>query len=558
MTAKKKHKTAEVDGAETLKKIEQRLSHLGDLPIFSATLNKVRHISSDSDSDAMSLAVEVMKDANLTTKLLQLANSSVYNRGLGKITIISRAVILLGFETIRSLCLTLKLIESFNTGDDGFDMNSMLVNAFLNAGMAREVAEKAGVKDIEQSYICGLLHGLGEIIVAYALPEKYKQMLLMDEKNHISWSKVQQQQLGLSFYTVGQKLGEQWGFSNNVIKTMQDYRSNSSKNLTDPIEINKALSSLSNSSLEVLFGKQNRQESSLGEIYQDMANAVGISRSDIEECMQQNFRNSCDLASDYGIDMKLLMPPVHETSDALLNKMSRQLSFYAGTRSTTDDEHLDEEQLNKDKKPDSAAKNKKDSSVSKKIAAAKSVIKKPKQKLIKSADLQVQLSILQDITGLISSSAGVHHVFAKVLEGIHKGLHFNRAVLCLLNADHSRLQVRLGVGENQDNLKKYFDLQVRDNRNLFIKILREGNELLVNDVNSPDWKNLVPKEFVSQVKVSSFSIAALRAGDRIVGLFYADMGTSGIQVNDELQKGFIQFVNQARLALQYSEIQRGK
>jgi len=554
MAVGQKQVVDEVDGSETLKKIEQRLSKLGDLPIFSASLNKVRHVSSDADSDAMSLAVEVMKDANLTTKLLQLANSSVYNRGLGKITVISRAVVLLGFETIRSLCLTLKLIDSFHTEHHGFDMNSMLVNAFLTAGMAREVAEKAGVKDIEQSYICGLLHGLGEIIVAYALPEKYQEILQCSEQSDLSWRKIQQQQLGVSFYTVGQKLAEQWGFPGSVINTMKDYRSKSDKSLTDPTEINMALSSLSNSSLDILYAKQNRQEQSLGEVYQNMANAVGMSRSDIEECMQNNFRNSCDLASDYGIDMKLLMPPVQESKDALLNKMSRQLSFFAGTRSTHEEEQQDEKQ-----KTDSVKKTslkKENTAKSKKTARTVSVQKSVQQQQV-SSNLQVQLSILQEITGLITSSAGVHHVFAKVLEGICEGICFKRAVLCLLTADHSKLQVRLGVGDKQEGLKNYFDLDVRDKRNLFIKVLREGNELLVSDVNALEWKNMLSKEFNENAKTSSFSIAALRAGERVVGLIYADMGESGIQINDELQQGFIQFVNQARLALQYAEMQRG-
>jgi len=540
----------EIDGGETLKTIDRRLSRLGDLPIFSASLNKVRHVSSDSDSTAMSLAVEVMKDANLTTKILQLANSPMYNRGVGKITVISRAVILLGFKTISSLCLTLKLIDSFNTKQHGFDMNSMLVNAFLTAGMAREVAEKAGINDIEQSYICGLLHGLGEIIVAYTLSEKYQQMLECAEQSDLSWSKIQQQKLGLSFYKVGQKMAERWGFSSSVIKTMKAYRSKATKSLTDTTEINTALASLSSSSLDIIFAKQNQPDQSLSGIYQSMANAVGISRSDIEECMQQNFRNSCELACDYGIDMKLLMPPVQESDDALLNKMSRQLSFFAGTRSAPDNDEVVTEQKNATNKKTPVEQS--DSGI-KKQSVNKNDTEKQKNVF---GDLQQQLSILQEITSLISSSAGVHHVFAKVLEGIHKGLGFERAVLCLLSADHSLLQVRLGMGNHQDGLKQYFNLDVRDKNNLFIKVLREGGELLVEEVASAEWKSILSEDFIKNAKTNSFSIAALRIENRIVGLFYADMGEHGPRVNNELQQGFKQFVNQARLALQYAEMLR--
>jgi len=562
MAAQKQQLVDEVDNREILKQIEFRMSKLGDLPIFSASLNKIRRVSKDEDSDAMSLAVEVMKDANLVTKLLQLANSPYYNRGFGKIASVSRSVILLGFETISSLCLTLKLIDSFNSEHPSVDMNLMLVNAFLTAGMAREVAEKAGIKDVEESYICGLLHGLGEIIVAYALPEKYDDMLRQCGKTGISWGKIQQQQLGGSFYLIGRKLAEQWGFSNSVVKTMGPYKKTSDKTLRDLTDINNALASLSHESLDIIYSRNNRSKQGLGDIYQNLADAVGIERNEIEESMQQTFRTSCELASDYGLDVKLLMPPVKASEDALLNKTARQLAFFAGTRAKQDSlvEEDDLIDVELEKKPASKAGVK--------------ALKEEKQHLAEigggnknttglknqehQSNLQVQLSILQEITGLITSAAGVHHVFGKVVDGLRRGIGFNRVALCLLNADHTELQMRLGAGDLLEPLKGYFDLHVRDRKNLFVKVLREGNELYIDDVNDAAWKGSVPDTFIKEVGVSSFMISALRSGNKPVGLFYADNGSLSGPITETMQQGFVQFVSQAKLALQYAEMQRGK
>lgn len=569
MAAQKQQLVDEVDNSEILKQIEQRMLKLGDLPIFSASLNKIRRVSKDKDSDAMSLAVEVMKDANLVTKLLQLANSTYYNRGFGKISSVSRSVILLGFETISSLCLTLKLIDSFNSEHPSVDMNLMLVNAFLTAGMAREVAEKAGIKDVEESYICGLLHGLGEIIVAYALPEKYDDMLRQGRETDIGWGKIQQQQLGGSFYLIGRKFAEQWGFGSSVVKTMRAYKKTSDKTLRDLTDINNALASLSHESLDIIYARSNRSKQGLGDIYQDLAEAVGIERTEIEESMQQTFRTSCELASDYGLDVKLLMPPVKASEDALLNKTARQLAFFAGTRGKQDslledDDLIDEELEKNSTRSESSASEVEVNTVKQEekqnIAEAESGNKKPTE--LKSqenqSDLQVQLSILQEITGLIASAAGVHHVFGKVLEGLHRGIGFKRVALCLLNADHTELQMRLGVGDSLEPLKGYFDLHVRDRKNLFVKVLREGNELYINDVNDAAWKGSVPDAFIKDVGVSSFMISAIRSGNKPVGLFYADNGSLSGPITETMQQGFVQFVSQAKLALQYAEMQRGK
>jgi len=576
----------EQDLSDTLAEIEQRMTKLGDLPIFSASLNKIRRVSKDQDSDAMSLAVEVMKDANLVTKLLQLANSPYYNRGFGKIASISRSVVLLGFETISSLCLTLKLIDSFNSENPSVDMNSMLVNAFLTAGMAREVAEKAGVKDVEQSYICGLLHGLGEIIVAYALPEKYSEMQTLCKQTELEWEKIQLQKLGGSFFSIARKLAEQWGFGASVIKTMTPYKKTTGKALRDVGVINHALSALSHDSLDVIYARENRTRESLGDIYQNMANVVGIERSDIEDCMQKTFRTSCDLASDYGLNVKLLMPPVRDSEDALLNKTARQLAFHAGTRSKAeskeDDMATGAESRSAAKADNRDAKDKKDvtkksvkkvanqtsqsgseqkASTEKKSTTGRSIEAESDQvdnHEEPQGDLQVQLSILREITGLITSSAGVHHVFGKVLDGLHRGIGFKRVALCLLSADHLQLQMRLGAGDSLDCLKGYFDLQLRDRKNLFVKVLREGSELYVDDISDAAWKSAIPEGFIRSVDCQSFMIGALRVGAKPVGLFYVDNDSSPEPIAEVMQQGFVQFISQARLALQYAEMKREK
>src|SRR3569832_2456616 len=163
--------------AVTMARVKASMDRLGDLPIFSTSINKVRRVSSDPQSDAMAVAQEVLKDANLRAPLLRLGNSAYYNRGLGKISVMSRAVILLGFETVKKLTLTLKLIESFQNTHPSIDMTQMLVRAYRAAGLVRDVAAKCGVKDIEESYVCALLHNLGEIIVAYVLPGDFIRIL---------------------------------------------------------------------------------------------------------------------------------------------------------------------------------------------------------------------------------------------------------------------------------------------------------------------------------------------------------------------------------------------
>ncbi len=545
---------------DTFKEIDKRMEQLGDLPIFSATVNRVSSVSSDKNSDAMGLAVEVMKDANLTAKLLRLANSSYYNRGLGKISAISRAVVLLGFETVSNLCLTLKLIDSFHTENPNIDMNAMLVNAFLTGGLMREVAAKAGVSDIEQSYICGLLHGLGEIIVAYTLPEKYVEMQKLRDKGEGTWVEIQKIVLGGAFSDVGQRLAKNWEFPQAVVKTMEPVELNRAITKRGQKELNRSMATLAQASLDLLYGRADDNPETLGELMHDMGELAGVSRAEIEKSLTKPFHTRCELANDYGLEAKTLMPPVEETDDSLLNKTTRQFAFYAGTRAGINEVEEDEPVIEVSGKAGKQSKSAKAGATEKekaKMKNAPAVTETLEEKSAALGDPKAQLDILQEITGLLTSQAGVHHVFAKVVEGIQRGVGFDRVILCLLSADHSQLIGRITHGDGVEVLKEYFNLPVRDQRNIFIRVLREGNEILVSNVSDKSWAKSIPEDFHRRVTAPGFMIGAIRSGNRSVGLLYADNGVSRRQISENEKQGFIQFINQARLGLQISELNRG-
>jgi len=536
---------------DTFALIDKQMEKLGDLPVFSASVNHVRRISNDAQSGAMSLAMEIMKDANLTTKLLQLANSSYYNRGRGNINSVSKAVITLGFGTIQSLCLTLKIIDSFQGEHSGIDMNAMLLNSFLTAGMAKEVAERAGIRDIEQGYVCGLLHGLGEIVLAYTLPEKYIEMQALEKQGELSWDKIQQQALGGSISAIGQRMAEQWGFPKTVVKTLESY--DGKKRSMNESNFNQALATHSHSSIALVYQRPGTAGQDLGKVMQSLSDAVGVPREEVESSMNATFKSCCGLIEDYGLQKALLMPPVRETGDPLLDKTSRQFAYFAGSR---DDVENDSVAIKKNtSKQDNQAENSLNKSKAEKHSTSE---QSRKQQAAVAAtessgvNAQVQLEVLQQITALMTSKAGVHHVFAKVVEGINIGVGFDRAILCLLSADHKHLQGRLAFGDDVDELKEYFNIPIQEQRNLFIKVLREGNEACVNNVNAVEWRSVIPENYKKSLDSSAFIIGAISANKRPVGLFYADNGPSNRGVSEVEQQGFIQFLNQARLALQIS------
>jgi len=149
---------------------------------------------------------------------------------------------------------------------------------------------------------------------------------------------------------------------------------------------------------------------------------------------------------------------------------------------------------------------------------------------------------------------GLQVIFAKVLDGIHAGVGFDRAILCLLSTDRRSYSGRVARGKDTDRLKDYLNFRVDPKHDLFSKIIMERNDLLVSDIHDPNWKNLIKEDFAPRTGAGSFAAAAVHAMGKPIGMIYADKAVSGEALTDEDYRGFLQFVTQARLALQFSEM----
>lgn len=511
---------------QTLELLRARLEEQGDMPIFSASVNRIHLVGSDPEADAMALSVEILKDANLTTKVLKMANSPLYNRGQGKIGNLSRAVVMLGFETVKGVVLTVKLIDSFQKQFPGIDMTGMLVNAFLSGGFVRGISSKCGAKDIEQAYICGLLHNLGEVVVAYALPDQFRQILALHNEQNLPRHRAEQRVLGASTAEIGQAILSDWGFPQNMVSTLTPRDTGNCTRIRNQVELTGALSALANQTMELLYAERPSGHKPLRELTYEISKVAGIKGEQVTEALEQSFKESCELAKTYGLDRKHLTPRLRGGADDDLEKLSRQFSFYAAS------------EIGQDAAPTSEP------------APKTSPGAKPGATPSAAGDANLLLNILFEITGLMTQKANINIILDKVLEGMQRGVGFDRAMLCLLTPDHSRYVARMGKGQGVDRFKDFFNFPVDGDRDLFSRIIMEGNELLVPDIHQGGWVQQLPRGFEQATGARTFIVGSLRTRTRPLGMFFADNASSGAAITGDQRNSFNQLVAQAQLALQ--------
>ncbi|MGI9325230.1 MAG: HDOD domain-containing protein [Pseudomonadales bacterium] len=143
-----------------------------NVPVFSATVSEVTSIVDSSRSSAQDLAAAIGHDAALTAKLLKLANSPLFLQQGRSARTIGSAVVLLGFNAVRDLAITLSIIDRATRGPEFTPLLDTLLRAFHCAGQARAIALSGATEEPEELFLAGLLSRLGELVFwASQMPE---------------------------------------------------------------------------------------------------------------------------------------------------------------------------------------------------------------------------------------------------------------------------------------------------------------------------------------------------------------------------------------------------
>jgi HD-like signal output (HDOD) protein len=134
-----------------------------DLPVLGGTVQSLCNTAGARGSSATDLARVVLRDAGLTSDVIRTANSAYFNPSAQHISTVSRAVVLLGFNTVRSIGLSLAVIDSLVRGHHRDRVHRLFRESVEAALCARTMAEATGDRAAEEVFIAGLLYRIGEL-----------------------------------------------------------------------------------------------------------------------------------------------------------------------------------------------------------------------------------------------------------------------------------------------------------------------------------------------------------------------------------------------------------
>ncbi|NOQ47007.1 MAG: HDOD domain-containing protein [Desulfobulbaceae bacterium] len=194
------------DREEQLRKI---LSFVKKMPSLSTTVSKVLEICSRTDTAPNDLNRVISLDPVLTGQVLKLINSAYYSL-MNKVTSLTRAIIMLGLNTVKNLALSTAIIRCVGQTKKS---KVLPIQKFWAHSIGVGVTAKllASEQDVplgerEEYFVAGLLHDLGKI----PFGDEYISVLAQARSEQRPLIEVEQKLLKVDHQEVGRLIAEKW------------------------------------------------------------------------------------------------------------------------------------------------------------------------------------------------------------------------------------------------------------------------------------------------------------------------------------------------------------
>ncbi|MFZ5586580.1 MAG: HDOD domain-containing protein [Thermodesulfobacteriota bacterium] len=191
--------------------ILDRVLAKGGLPSLSPIALRLVELASDESVTAEDLARLIGQDPGLTARLLRLANSVAYRRAGGEVTSLSRAVVLMGLREVRIMALSISLRDTLPVKGRGLDYRPFWRASLYRALLAREVALRLALPQVEEAFVAGLLLEMGlPLLLRVLTAEELEDFpgLGASLRALLTW---EQRRLGLNHREVGARVMAEWG-----------------------------------------------------------------------------------------------------------------------------------------------------------------------------------------------------------------------------------------------------------------------------------------------------------------------------------------------------------
>lgn len=198
------------------------INNIDDLPVMPEIVLKINEISQNPEVSIDEISEIIEKDSALSAKVLRLANSSYYGLA-SQVDSISRAIIVLGFNTVCNLAASIGISKIFKEQykNISIDLSGLWFHTLGCAVAAKVIISEKNQNYAERAFICGILHDIGKIIIAKILPAEQKKIFDALYKSKKTIYDIEEEIISTNHAKVGFAIGKKWKFPEYILDVIR-------------------------------------------------------------------------------------------------------------------------------------------------------------------------------------------------------------------------------------------------------------------------------------------------------------------------------------------------
>jgi len=450
-----------------------------DLPTLGASISNIVQLSSAEEDSADQLTSLILADVALTQKIIRLANSVTFRGASNQIvTTISRAIQLLGLDTIKSCALAMIVVDGM-PGKQTQYVKKELKFALTASLAARQMAKRSAFPNAEEVAIAALFKNMGRLLVAAFDPSLYKETMdLVKQRTHTQ-AQASSKVIGCSFDDLTEIALQTWHIPEFIISAMKLI---TAKRLAPPKnrqEWMRQVTEFSEISAQLICHPEESHDNALDEIIlQRFGSALNIDEAKFSELIAQ----------------------ITEEANAFSNQINLQVTAVSSSTAQGSDSH----------NVDSSAN---ESSVATQYHASG----KPHNALDQ---------LTSGVNTITTMTAGkqykINELILLVLKTLHSSLGFSFGTFCLKDAANNQYRARYSLGNYSEELQRQFIFS-ESSPDIFSLSIKKNVDLSIADSRDDKVKLMLPPWHRTLfTHTRSFIILPLVVNDKPIGIYYLD------------------------------------
>jgi len=221
------HKTEEI--------VDLWLHMLGEMPQLSPTVRKIIAATTNPDTSPATIVKLLETTPILSARIMSLVNSS-YISPVHKLSNLQHAIMMLGFDMIRSIALAYEILAiSATISKKHYKQSQQLLSHLVEVAVTSRWLLKqvnAPRQEYENAFFAGLLHDVGEFVLLYHIPQSLQEVKIQAEEDEEHPQVYMKDKMGFNAYSITLYLSHQWNLGsefNEVIDALDGRKRRGSK-----------------------------------------------------------------------------------------------------------------------------------------------------------------------------------------------------------------------------------------------------------------------------------------------------------------------------------------